>query len=267
MLQNISEQILIVLLLFLPLERLFPLKGKKDLLRQDWAIDAKYLLLNSIPTTACFLLALNAALVFPGAFISDEMSVALQGIPFFIEIILAFLLADFVYYVNHRLLHRIPALWKFHRIHHSVKELDALAAHRVHPIDQLLEGGVPVIVLITCGFSSEAIGVHLLVYRFHALFIHSSINGPRGGWLKNCISLQRFHHWHHADDPDAYGKNFAGYFPFIDRLFNTLYLPGDEIPETYGVREDLPETYIGQLMDPFISNTKPQKKHSTIKTT
>ncbi|MEO9968256.1 MAG: sterol desaturase family protein [Hyphomonadaceae bacterium] len=251
MLLNVSQEVLLVFLLFTPLERLLPMGERKKILREYWQIDVTYLLFNSVLIAACFLIALNGLSALLSPIIPALLTNGIQTLPFLVEVVIVFLIADLVFYSTHRMLHRVPFLWRFHRVHHSIEHLDTLAAHRVHPIDQVLEAGVPVIVLIVFGFSAEAIGLHLVFYKFHALFIHSSIKGPFGGKLRNFLALQQFHHWHHADKAEAYDKNFAAYFPFIDRLFGTFHLPGDEMPEAYGIKEEISKTYIGQLVEPF----------------
>ena len=51
------------------------------------------------------------------------------------------------------------------------------------------------------------------------------------GFLKYLIVTPQYHHWHHSDNPSAYDKNFAIHFPFIDFLFGTYHLPGDQWPD------------------------------------
>ena len=62
-----------------------------------------------------------------------------------------------------------------------------------------------------------------------------------------------FHHWHHTnDDPALIDKNYAPMFPWVDRLFGTLYLPPNRHPAVYGTDTAVSPGLIGQLLDPFI---------------
>ena len=62
-----------------------------------------------------------------------------------------------------------------------------------------------------------------------------------------------FHHWHHSGDPDARDKNFAGMFPWLDRLFGTHHAPTAQWPEIYGIDDPMPAGYLRQLQSPFVS--------------
>ena len=69
---------------------------------------------------------------------------------------------------------------------------------------------------------------------FQATWIHANLRG-RWGPLERLLATPRFHHWHHAAEPEARDKNFAVHLPVIDRLFGTLHLPAGRWPERYGI--------------------------------
>lgn len=71
------------------------------------------------------------------------------------------------------------------------------------------------------------------------------------GPLRHVFASPRFHHWHHANQKEAFDKNFAGQIPLIDRLFGTLYMPADKMPDRYGVDDPPPNDYVGQLLYPW----------------
>ena len=80
---------------------------------------------------------------------------------------------------------------------------------------------VPIVVL---GFSETALMVYVLIVAAQATFIHANVR-----WelhlLRRVIATPAFHHWHHANEPEAIDKNFAVHTPVWDRLFGTYYLP------------------------------------------
>jgi lathosterol oxidase len=85
---------------------------------------------------------------------------------------------------------------------------------------------------------------------FHAIFIHANVNF-RFGWLSWVIATPRFHHWHHAAQPEAIDKNFAVHLPLIDKVFGTCYLPRNEWPAVYGIEGNpVPESYWQQVIYP-----------------
>jgi sterol desaturase/sphingolipid hydroxylase (fatty acid hydroxylase superfamily) len=66
------------------------------------------------------------------------------------------------------------------------------------------------------------------------------------------IASPVYHRWHHSAAPAAINKNFAGLFPFWDRVFGTLHLPKDRQPTTFGVVGDAPPAaFLPQLFYPF----------------
>jgi sterol desaturase/sphingolipid hydroxylase (fatty acid hydroxylase superfamily) len=82
----------------------------------------------------------------------------------------------------------------------------------------------------------------------------------RYGWLEWLIATPPFHHWHHTNDGRQYiNKNFAGLFPWVDKLFGTHFLPEDRLPETYGIDQPMAKTYLGQLAQPFQGSRRREK--------
>ena len=66
------------------------------------------------------------------------------------------------------------------------------------------------------------------------------------GFLKYIFTTPQFHHWHHCEEPEHYGKNFAVVFPFIDKIFGTYHLPGNEWPKGTGL-VDAPRAFSMKL--------------------
>src|SRR5262249_15884731 len=147
-------------------------------------------------------------------------------------------LADLGFYTWHRLAHRIPLLWRFHSIHHSVEELDWLAAFRFHPLDQIAAQTFMMLFINILGFNAQArfiFGINDLV----DLFAYGNL-GFHFGRLRWIFITPEFHHWHHSSERAAYDKNFAGRFPIIDLIFGTFYLPDIRSPKKFGILEPVP---------------------------
>ena len=162
-------------------------------------------------------------------------------------------LSDLGFYWTHRLFHAVPWLWRFHSIHHSIEELDWLAATRVHPVDQILTKGVSLIPIVALGFSELAIGVYALLYHWQSFLIHSNV-GFGFGPLRLLLASPEFHHWHHSSDREARDRNFAGQLSFLDALFGTLHMPRGEMPTAYGLDRPMPQRYAFQLLYPFVGD-------------
>jgi sterol desaturase/sphingolipid hydroxylase (fatty acid hydroxylase superfamily) len=172
---------------------------------------------------------------------------ARQPLP--LQVLEMLVVGDLLGYWLHRAFHR-GRLWRFHAVHHSSVVLDWLSAVRQHPVNdaamKLLEG----LPLLAAGFNPTALKAYAPILAFYAIFVHANVNWDFGP-LRQVIATPVFHRWHHSKDPLAIDTNFAGLFPFWDRLFGTLYLPADRFPEDFGTTEPVPDGLLAQLAYPL----------------
>ncbi len=167
------------------------------------------------------------------------------------------LLADLAQYAVHRAFHAVPLLWRFHRVHHSVEQMDWLAGSRLHLVDVIVTRGLVLLPIVMLGFDPIATYAYLGFVSLHAVFIHANF-APKTAWLERWIAMPRYHHWHHAIEPEATDKNFAVHLPMIDRWFGTYYMPHQQWPSGYGVSGlHLPDGYVRQFVSAFV----PTKRH------
>jgi sterol desaturase/sphingolipid hydroxylase (fatty acid hydroxylase superfamily) len=245
--------ILITFLVFVPLERMFALHPKQEVFRRDWTNDLIFLFLNGV-LIKLGLLAVIAGSVFAAThIIPASFQVAVGSLPYWVQIPLVIVLSDLGFYWTHRMFHAVPGLWRFHAVHHSIEELDWLAASRVHPIDQILTKGVALVPVVALGFSEWTIGVYAIIYQWQSVLIHSNVRigfGP----LRLLFASPEFHHWHHSNDREARDRNFAGQLPFLDVLFGTLHMPKGRMPTTYGLDWPMPQQYVPQLLYPLMGD-------------
>jgi sterol desaturase/sphingolipid hydroxylase (fatty acid hydroxylase superfamily) len=236
-------------LVFAPLERLRPIRR----VRADWRrllTDGLHVFVSGslIRWCAAFLavgMAAYAAVLIPGA-----IGGHVRSQPIWLQYAELLLLSDLAFYLAHRLFHAVPMLWRFHEVHHSSEHLDWIAAHRVHPVDQVLNGALIALPAIVLGFSPTALLIYALAYRWHAILLHSNVRVDFGP-LKWLIASPQFHHWHHADEAWAYDRNFGGQLVVFDWLFGTLNLPVGQMPRKYGLTTPIAPDYLGQLAHPF----------------
>jgi sterol desaturase/sphingolipid hydroxylase (fatty acid hydroxylase superfamily) len=241
---------LIVAVIFIPLERLLPLKRSQPVNRAGWSNDAVFLIVNGALVRLGLILVAAAIFRFRGAMVPAGVLSAVGGQPLWLQAIEVFVLADLGFYAAHRLFHAVPFLWRFHAIHHSIEELDWLAAFRVHPLDQLTVTIASLFPILAFGFSDWAIAFHAAAYRWHSLLLHSNVRLPLGR-LGLVIATPEFHHWHHSRDQASWDKNFAGQISLFDVIFGTAYLPRGEHETTYGIDDATPRSYVDQLCHPF----------------
>jgi sterol desaturase/sphingolipid hydroxylase (fatty acid hydroxylase superfamily) len=242
--------VLIACLIFIPLERLLAMHPLQRILRRGWWNDVIYLFVNGWLIKLGILIILAAAMVVSASLIPPPVRAAVAGQPFWLQIVEIILIADLGFYFAHRMFHAIPLLWRFHQIHHSIEELDWLAAARVHPVDQIATKGISLLPVFALGFSEAAIALFALLYQWQSILLHSNISigfGP----LRWLIASPDFHHWHHSKEDAARNRNFAGQLSLLDVLFGTAHMPRGQVPSQYGIDEPLPSTYVTQLLHPF----------------
>jgi len=170
--------------------------------------------------------------------------------PLGLQAIEMLVVGDYIGYWVHRWFHG-RHMWKFHAIHHCSTDLDWLSSVRLHPVNDWLSRWIQASALILLGFSPFAVAAYIPFLTFYAVFIHANVSWGLGR-LGGFIASPKFHRWHHTSEDEGLDKNFAGLFPWIDRLHGTYYMPEGRLPATFGLKnQHVPEGFIGQLLYPF----------------
>ena len=237
-------------ILFVPMEKLRPVRREQRTLRTGLRTDVLHFVFTGTLGTIA-LVALAIVVVLPlQALAPDALVGAVQSQPAALQLVEALLIVEIAGYWAHRLHHEIPVLWRLHRVHHSSEQMDWIASAHLHPLDSATSRIVAVVPLALLGFGRETFGVTLVLLQLHAIFQHANFR-TRFGRLGAVVSAPHFHHWHHAGDAEARNKNYAGMFPWVDRIFGTHHAPRDRWPERYGIDEPMPAGYLAQLRSPF----------------
>jgi uncharacterized protein (TIGR03382 family) len=243
--------------LFVPLERAFALRREQGPFRKGWLTDASYFFMSHALVQLMSLLVLVPATWAGQALAVAPVQAVVQALPLVVQFALIVLLADLAQYAVHRAFHAVPLLWRFHRVHHSVEQMDWLAGSRLHLVDVIVTRGLVLLPIVMLGFDPIATYAYLGFVSLHAVFIHANF-APKTAWLERWIAMPRYHHWHHAIEPEATDKNFAVHLPMIDRWFGTYYMPHQQWPSGYGVSGlHLPDGYVRQFVSAFV----PTKRH------
>lgn len=179
------------------------------------------------------------------------------SIPLFAgELLILLLVRDCLIYIRHRIFHLRP-VWAFHSIHHSSEEVNWTSAVRFHPVENMIESTVEILLFLaatTVGFYPGVLSVAGLVIGVHNFFIHSNLRWTFGR-LRYVFVSPVFHRWHHSDAVEARDKNFAAMFSCIDLALGTFHMPMNIRPHTTGLSEREktlhPRTFAKQLLYPF----------------
>jgi sterol desaturase/sphingolipid hydroxylase (fatty acid hydroxylase superfamily) len=243
-------ELLALTIVFVPLERLFARIPTQRVLRPEWWLDVKHFFLAHVGVQVLSFLAFFPAKAFFGWAVSASFQAKVAAQPFWIQVAEIILCVDFFSYWVHRAFHVVPALWRFHAVHHRPEHMDWLAGSRSHLVDTLVNRGAGYLPIFILGFALGPFLVYLSWISFQAVFIHANVRWTFPG-LKWFIATPEFHHWHHAKDAEGIDKNFAVLCPLWDKAFGTAHMPG-YWPKALGVAgETLPDTYLGQMAYPF----------------
>ena len=238
-------------LIFIFIEKLFPLRRDQPVFRPEWQTDMTHFIVNHM-VVGFILLATNLLVhrLFGWA-ANDGIRGWVAGLNFWVALFLIILVADLVQYWTHRAYHEVPLLWRLHAVHHSVKSMDWMAGSRQHIGELLITRTLVLAPIFVLGFSKEVIDAYIVIVGFQAVFNHANVS-VRLGPLRYVVVTPNFHHWHHSQDQEALDRNYAAHFAFLDYLFGTAVKSDKVWPKSYGVLGDyVPDGFLRQLKFPF----------------
>ncbi len=148
----------------------------------------------------------------------------LLGLPALAAGIAGFIALDLVIYGQHIVFHKVPLLWRFHRMHHADTELDVTSGFRFHPVEILLSLGVKAAAIIALGVPPLAVLVFEIVLNATSLYNHSNVRLPPSveRWLRYLIVTPEMHIIHHSAERTETDSNFGFNLSLWDRLFGTF---------------------------------------------
>lgn len=249
---------LFLMLVFIPMEKVFPAKRNQKILRPDWILDLCFFLGQYLLWNGLVLWTLTHFSYFLDDITPLSFRKFIQCQPFWLQGIEIFIFSDIIIYWGHRLQHKIGFLWRFHKVHHSAEHMDWLAAHREHPIDTIYTVGLINLPAFIMGFPLEALAGVIAFRGIWAIYIHSNVSLSFGP-LRYLIGAPELHHWHHDLDRDA--GNYANISPLMDIIFGTYICPNEE-PERFGIKEPFPKNYVGQIIQPMLPIKSQVKKNN-----
>ena len=159
----------------------------------------------------------------------------LSGMPLVWQFILFIIIKDFLEWCVHILLHRVNFLWNFHKLHHSIIQMDWIGNFRFHWMEIIVYRSLTWLPLVVLGVDYRVIIPMAAVTTLIGDLNHSNIKISWGP-LVYLINSSRMHIWHHDKVCHfKYGQNFAIVFSCWDWIFKTAYLPKDvEQPKQLG---------------------------------
>ncbi|MHA7059864.1 sterol desaturase family protein [Aquimarina sp. M1] len=245
------------------LEIVFPWRKEQSIFRKDFWLDALYMFFNFFVfaiVISGFYRLLNVFFNDIGISSESLTIINLSVFPEWIQLLIFFIILDFVQWFTHVLLHKYSFLWKFHKIHHSVKEMGFAAHLRYHWMENILYKPLKTIgVMILGGFEPEqAYIVHFIAIAI-GHFNHANIKitwGPLRYILNNPV-MHLYHHSYTLPE-GSYGVNFGISLSLWDYIFKTNYIPEDSgtIEIGFPGDEKIPKGFVGQLAYGFKKTKK-----------
>lgn len=145
------------------------------------------------------------------------------AVPFWAAVPLAVIALDFVIWLQHVMVHAVPALWRLHRVHHADPDYDVTTGARFHPIEIVLSMLIKFATIMVLGPPVVAVVMFEVLLNATAMFNHGNIRLPLAldrvlRWL---VVTPDMHRVHHSVEDDETNSNFGFNLPWWDRLFGT----------------------------------------------
>lgn len=243
------------------LEIVFPWRKNQKIFRKDFWLDTWYMFFNFFVFKLIFFAGL--AKITSTTFIqllngkAEVFSLLeLKTLPYWLQVVIFFVAMDFVQWGVHNLLHRIPLLWNFHKVHHSVEEMGFAAHLRYHWMETIFyEPAKYMMLLFIGGFEPSSVFVVYYINIAIGHLNHANLNLDYGP-LKYVLNNPRMHIWHHAKAlPVSHpkGMNFGISLSIWDYIFRTNYIPKDgrDIQLGFPEMKKFPHSFLGQIIYPI----------------
>ncbi len=242
------------------LERVAPWRPQQKTFRRGFVQDLFWLVFNGhylglllALVTGHVVTAFNALLYRAGLPVPESLALV-AGWPPWAQFVVFLVLKDFVEWNIHRLLHNVPWLWEFHKLHHSIRELDWIGNFRFHWGEIVVYKTLSYLPLVVLGVDGRVLLAIAVVWTVMLDLNHANVPVSWGP-LRYLLNSPKMHVWHH--DVELHGKggqNFGQVLSVWDWLFGTAYWPADrEQPERLGFAgmESYPESVPGRFVYPL----------------
>jgi len=212
--------------LFGVLEYLFPRRKRVQSQLKRWSTN--WLLLVTYSILLRLMALLTPVIIATGA----AQNAAINGwglfnlvdLPVWLEMLLAVVILDWAIWFQHLVTHKINFLWRFHRVHHSDRDLDVSSGFRFHPVEIALSMLYKVALVYLLGASVVAVIIFEVILNGAAMFNHANINLPKpvDRLLRKVIVTPDMHRIHHSDKRVEHDSNYGFSVSIWDHLFRTF---------------------------------------------
>jgi sterol desaturase/sphingolipid hydroxylase (fatty acid hydroxylase superfamily) len=155
-----------------------------------------------------------------------------------LQVIVFAIVVEFLGYALHYIIHHVPPLWAFHKLHHATDKFATVTSSRVHPVERHLFSDVFFLLpFAIVGVPAEYVVVYSAFRFFITTLHHTRLDWDWGWFGKYVIASPQYHRLHHSKLPEHYDKNLVVTFPVFDHIFGTYC--GDKIGiDDIGINEN-----------------------------
>jgi len=178
-----------------------------------------------------FLNSFILRLIFPAAAVGMAAFAGTQGwglfnyfaVPLWLAVVASVVVLDFIIYLQHVMVHAVPALWRLHRVHHADLDFDVTTGARFHPLEIVLSMLIKFATIAVLGPPVLAVVIFEVLLNGTAMFNHANARIPLGvdRILRWFVVTPDMHRVHHSVEDDEANSNFGFNLPWWDRLFGT----------------------------------------------
>lgn len=245
-----------VLILMGILEAVFPARERLQKRSSRWVTNLGLVIIDTIVIRLLFpILAVGAAL---WAQTQGWGVFNLIALPDWLAILLAVIILDMMIYWQHVAFHRIPWLWRLHKIHHADRDLDATSGLRFHPVEIVISMLYKIVIVVALGAPVLAVIIFEILLNACAMFNHANLRLPN--WverpLRQILVTPALHRIHHSVRERETNTNFGFSVIWWDKIFRS-YTDQPKGKLTLGLSEhqtDAPSNLIWSLTAPFKRN-------------
>ncbi|MFT4795664.1 MAG: sterol desaturase/sphingolipid hydroxylase (fatty acid hydroxylase superfamily) [Paracoccaceae bacterium] len=237
-------------------EGLRPARARAQTRTRRWAVNWAIAIIDTVVVR----------LLFPAAAVGVALDAASAGVglfnaldwPLWLEVVLVMVALDFAIWAQHLVSHKVPVLWRLHRVHHSDRDVDVTTAIRFHPVEIALSMVLKIALVYALGAPALAVILFEIVLNGSAMFNHSNLHLP--AWAERPVRAVMvtpdMHRIHHSTLRREHDRNYGFNLSIWDRIFGTyLHAPkGGQDGMTIGLadhQDDAPGHLGWALIFPF----------------
>ncbi len=242
-----------MLILMGAMEALFPARDRVQTRTRRWSTNLGLVVIDTLTIRYLFpVIAVGAALW------ADSRGFGLFNVlafPVWVKVTFAVVILDMMIYWQHVAFHKIPVLWRLHKVHHADRDLDASSGLRFHPVEIVVSMVYKIVIVVALGAPILAVIIFEIILNACAIFNHANVRLPQ--WLerilRRVIVTPALHRIHHSIVPRETNSNYGFSVIWWDQIFRsfTAQPKGDLVLGLKEYQDDAPSGLMWSLLTPF----------------